>query len=216
MFLALALLAPPAWARGRHHHQGRADEAPPTSAGGFDYYVLSLSWSPAFCAADGARSPDQCGPGRHYGFVVHGLWPQNERGYPASCPDAAPLPAGLDAKMLDLMPSLGLVRHEWQKHGSCSGLAPDRYFSRVRAAFAAVKIPASLRAPTGPVEADLAQVERLFVDANPGLAPEMLAVQCKRFISEVRVCLDKELKFRRCGSDVRDSCRGRTTFPPVR
>jgi ribonuclease T2 len=46
--------------------------------GQFDYYVLSLSWSPSFCEASGERGAppqQQCGA-RAYSFVVHGLWPQ--------------------------------------------------------------------------------------------------------------------------------------------
>src|SRR3979411_349189 len=65
--------------------QDRRQNAP----GEFDFYVLSLSWSPSFCeeAAErggGGRSQVQCG-GRPYSFVVHGLWPQYEHRCSAYC-----------------------------------------------------------------------------------------------------------------------------------
>src|SRR5580704_5376656 len=58
--------------------------------GEFDYYVLSLSWSPSFCEeaqerGNGGRSQQQQCGGRPFSFVVHGLWPQYERGYPEYC-----------------------------------------------------------------------------------------------------------------------------------
>jgi ribonuclease T2 len=52
--------------------------------GQFDFYVLALSWSPGFCENSGSRSR-QCDSGRGLGFVTHGLWPQNEQGYPSFC-----------------------------------------------------------------------------------------------------------------------------------
>ena len=112
--LTFALLASPALAQD--------------IAGRFDYYVLSLSWSPSWCRAEGdARDADQCDPGRRNSFVVHGLWPQYERGYPEYCQRPAPrLDRNLMRSMLDLMPAPGLIFHEWDKHGTCSGLTASR------------------------------------------------------------------------------------------
>ncbi len=58
--------------------------------GVFDFYVLALSWSPTFCTLTGEqRGNPQCDAGKRLGFVVHGLWPQYDRGYPSEC-GAAP------------------------------------------------------------------------------------------------------------------------------
>ena len=51
--------------------------------GQFDYYVLALSWSPSYCAGEaGQNDQQQCAPGRRFAFVVHGLWPQYNKGWP--------------------------------------------------------------------------------------------------------------------------------------
>ncbi|NUR13135.1 MAG: ribonuclease T, partial [Bradyrhizobium sp.] len=62
----------------------KAQDKRQNAPGEFDFYVLSLSWSPSFCeeaAERGGRSQIQCS-GRPYAFVVHGLWPQDENGFP--------------------------------------------------------------------------------------------------------------------------------------
>src|SRR3974377_815860 len=89
-------------------------------AGQFDFYVLSLSWSPSFCAAAAergrGRAPSaQCGV-RPYSFVVHGLWPQYDKGFPEYCQLPAPrLDHSIVASMLDLMPAPHLIFNEWDR-----------------------------------------------------------------------------------------------------
>ena len=122
--------------------QDRRQNAP----GEFDYYVLSLSWSPSFCEeaaerGNGGRAQAQCG-GRPFSFVVHGLWPQYEHGFPEYCQRPSPrLERSIMSSMLDLMPAPGLIFSEWDKHGTCSGLGERAYFETIRKARSAVKIP---------------------------------------------------------------------------
>ena len=94
----------------------------------FDYYVLSLSWSPQYCARALGHEP-QCA--RPNAFVVHGLWPQYERGYPSDCRTNARVAEATIERMLPIMPSRRLVIHEWRAHGSCSGSSPHAYFADV-------------------------------------------------------------------------------------
>jgi ribonuclease T2 len=183
-------------------------------SGRFAYYVLTLSWSPAFCETPaGARSPEQCSGPRHYGFVVHGLWPQNETGWPESCAaGGGPAPA-LVSKMLDIMPSRKLVEHEWEKHGTCSGLSAEGYFEKVRAALGSIRIPEAYVAPKQAFSTDMERIVSAFVAANPGLSPEKLAVQCKRELDEVRICLDKDLAPRApAAATCAARARGRSPF----
>src|SRR6516225_11259807 len=135
--------------------QDRWQSAP----GQFDYYVLSLSWSPSFCeTATGNARRQQCGA-RPFSFVVHGLWPQYERGLPESCLVPPPrLERNIMRSMLDLMPAPGLVYHEWDQHGTCSGLQPREYFDLVRRAREKLKIPEQHSHPTVPLSVTPSQV----------------------------------------------------------
>lgn len=188
--------------------------------GAFDFYVLSLSWSPSYCATRDRPDGLQCGGPRPFAFVVHGLWPQYEKGYPQDCDRSAPrLPQRQIDGMLDLMPSPGLVIHEWRKHGTCSGLSATAYFNLVRSARAKVEIPPSYVNPTDYRMVSPAEVETAFIAANPGLEANMLAVDCdKTRLREVRICLSKSLTFRPCPEVDAKSCPAgrRLAVPPLR
>lgn len=180
-----------------------------TPPGSFDYYVLSLSWTPTWCALEGdARGSDQCDAGRGFGFTLHGLWPQNEVGWPADCRTAARPPTrGQTAAMADIMGSAGLAFHQWRKHGSCSGLDPAAYFAASRAAYDAVRRPAPLRDLGREVTLPARVVEEAFLEANPGLAPDGVTVTCSAGrVQEVRICLTRDLAPRACGADVVRDC----------
>ena len=210
LFLALSFgLAAPASAQERGDVAGR-----------FDYYLLSLSWSPSYCAESAGRDPVQCGPGRRFAFVVHGLWPQFERGWPSSCKTAyaRDVPQALKQSMLDMMPSPRLVEHEWDEHGVCSGLTPQAYFALTRRVRERVVIPPSFQRLDRTLMITGADVETAFIAANPTLKRDMIVVQCDRTrLREVRVCVTKTGAFRSCGRDVRDRCGPeRVAMPPIR
>jgi ribonuclease T2 len=193
------------------------------SPGEFDFYVLSLSWSPSFCEqaeerGRESRSQGQCG-GRPFSFVVHGLWPQYEHGYPEYCQHPSPrLAREIMTSMLDLMPAPGLIYNEWDKHGTCSGLGERAYFETIRKARAAIKIPPEFLQLSEPKTIAPGDIEDAFVKVNPGLTPAAIAVTCNRSrLSEVRICLSKDLQFRECGEIDRQACRrDQVTMPPVR
>jgi ribonuclease T2 len=190
-------------------------------AGEFDFYVLALSWSPSFCEATaerGRESKEQCGP-RPFSFVVHGLWPQYEKGFPEYCQVPAPrLNGGIVSSMLDLMPSPRLIFNEWDKHGTCSGLNPRAYFDNVRKARAVVKIPDQYLEVKEPLTVTPDEVEEAFVKANPGMSRAGLAVTCdSKRMSEVRICVSREFGFRDCPDIDRRACRrDKLVMPPVR
>ena len=187
---------------------------------GFDFYVLSLSWSPSYCEAEGEdANRQQCESARPYAFVVHGLWPQFERGYPENCrTDEDGVDNATLRTLYDIMPSAGLIRHQWRKHGSCAGLSQDDYFDVLRAAREAVAIPAEFRRVEAYRTLDPDAAERAFLSANPGLAEEGIAVTCdRRFLREVRICLTKDLAFRECPEVDRRACqRDKVVMPPAR
>lgn len=183
----------------RRSRRGRPQaQAPP---GQFDFYLLNLSWSPEFCATH-SDSPE-CG--RHLGFVVHGLWPQDANGdFPEHCSDA-PGPANPRADT-DIIPTVSLVEHEWQTHGTCSGLAANDYFAQIHKAFAAVKLPSNIGQGT---DADGVTPDALlgrFAAANPSFPRGSFALSCgNNRLTAVEVCLTKDLGPETC-QGVR-SCR---------
>jgi ribonuclease T2 len=118
--------------------------------------------------------------------------------------------------MLDIMPSTQLIEHEWDKHGTCSGLSADDYFAKVRAAFTAVRIPDAFMQPKAAFTTSLDEIVSAFTAANPRIDRSALAVECKSELDEVRICLDKQLSPRTCGSDVRSACKGKVGVPPLR
>ncbi|HEY4193361.1 MAG TPA: ribonuclease [Mesorhizobium sp.] len=187
---------------------------------GFDFYVLSLSWSPSYCEAEGANANrQQCSTSRPYAFVVHGLWPQFERGYPQKCgTDEMKVSGQTVRKLYDLMPSAGLIRHEWQTHGSCTGLSQFDYFDVLRAARRKVAIPSDFRRLDDYRSLSPGEAEAQFLQANPDLPPDGISITCdRRFLREVRICMTKDLAFRPCDEIERRSCRLRKiVMPPVR
>jgi ribonuclease T2 len=196
-----------------------AQDARQNAPGAFDFYVLSLSWSPSFCAASGERAPrQQCGE-RAYSFVVHGLWPQYEKNFPEFCQVPAPrLDRNVMTSMLDLMPAARLIYNQWDKHGTCSGLSARAYFESVRKARAVVKIPEKYLDLQTALAVSPDEVEEAFVAANAGLPRDAIAVLCDRTrLREVRVCMSKEFGFRSCPDvDKRACSRDNISMPPVR
>jgi ribonuclease T2 len=198
-----------------------AQDARQNEPGKFDFYVLSLSWSPSYCEAAGERGtpPQQQCASRPYAFVVHGLWPQYENGFPEFCENPAPrLNRNIVSSMLDLMPAPRLIFQEWDKHGTCSGLSATAYFELVRKARAAIKIPNEFIGLKEALTVSPDEVENAFMQANTGLTRDAVAVTCdSRRLHEVRICLAKDLRFRSCPEiDARACRREKVVMPPVR
>lgn len=172
----------------------------------FDYYLLSLSWSPTYCLLH-RDDREQCTKG--YGFVLHGLWPQYERGgYPHDCPTSQNLSADARRKAAEIFPSARLIAHEWFKHGSCAGLAARDYFDQADKAFTQTKIPPSLEAPRSALFLSATAIVDAFAGANPSVPHDSYRLACRgQELVEVRICLSKDLKGRACGADVENTCR---------
>ncbi|MES0873529.1 ribonuclease T2 [Sinimarinibacterium thermocellulolyticum] len=181
--------------------------------GRFDYWVLALSWSPQFCRSQ--PSSEQCE--FDHGFVVHGLWPQYERGYPEYCGERQRVPKDLVERMRPLMPSAALINAQWRKHGTCSGLDMREYFLHVERAWRSVVIPERYRELGETERTRLRAIEDAFIALTPNLSSESIAVQCSgRWLREVRICLDRDFQPRACGSDVEDRCRSEVHVRPMR
>lgn len=200
--------APPAQAETVEAASGGA-QAP--SGSGFDFYVLALSWSPAYCLVEGERANrQQCAEDRDLGFVVHGLWPQFESGYPEFCPSREPdrVPSQLGRDYLDIVPSMGLIGHQWRKHGACSGLSQANYLKVLRAAYARVRMPEAFALENLPAQVDAFEAENAFIAVNQGMKRDGISVKCERgMLREVRICMTPSLEFRSCGEIDRSGCK---------
>ncbi len=200
-------------ARHRNHASGG-------EPGDFAYYLLSLSWSPAFCTTS-PGAPECDGP-RRFGFIVHGLWPQNEQGWPEHCDVRREVPDEVVSGIADLMPARSLVYHEWSTHGTCSGLEPPDYFALVRRAYGVVAIPAQFVNPTQATDESPSAIAAAFLHANPRFPAQAVAVTCSGQgsprLREVHVCLDRDLAPRNCSADaLRGACKAPDVIiPPIR
>lgn len=204
-FAALLLLATQSFAEGE-------------KAGEFDYYVLALSWSSSWCALTGdARGEDQCDPRHDHTFVLHGLWPQHEIGWPSYCRTTARDPSRAEtAAMADVMGSGGAAWYQWKKHGRCAGMPAAEYFATARRALGRVIIPPVFAKVDRPLRVSPQVIEAAFGEVNAGLEPPMITVTCKDgMIEEARICLTRDLEFRACGQDAARDCRMQGALLPA-
>jgi ribonuclease T2 len=180
--------------------------------GKFDYYLLSMSWSPEFCY--GHRDNPECS--EHLGLVVHGLWPQYNgagRG-PEDC-GHEPGPAN-PSSLLDIMPTTSLVEHEWATHGTCSGLSAENYFGLMRRIFSNFHIPPQLQHPNHQFITRTSQLKHAIEQSNPGLNDSEIVLTCTGpYLKEIELCVTKDGHPQSC-SNLR-GCGGTSLrVPPVR
>lgn len=198
LFLIFALLCP--------------SSAKSQQPGKFDYYLLSLSWSPEYCYSH--RNSPECS--KHLGLVVHGLWPQynNAARGPENC-GTQPGPSDPNS-LLDIFPTVSLIAHEWTTHGTCSGLTADQYFGLIRRIFSNFHIPSQLDHPSTQSIVRITDLKRAIEQSNPGLNDSELVVTCTGpYLKEVELCVTKDGKPQAC-SGVRDCPGTSLRVPPVR
>jgi ribonuclease T2 len=208
VLLTLIVLSPlTAEARKSRKPKPQPQPAPSVSRnvpGKFDFYVMALSWSPDYCATKGDQDPQQCGPGKQLGFVLHGLWPQYDRGFPANCTNAAFDPS-MQQKFPGLYPSTKLYTHEWEKHGTCSGLSQTAYHQLAMDVKTTVVVPDRYQKPRQPIRTTLQGLKEDFVAVNPGMSVDSVAPSCKdsgRFLQEVLVCRSADGGAGTCSAEV--------------
>lgn len=171
--------------------------------GAFDYYVLVLSWMPTHCRTEG-RGRRECDADKPHAFLLHGLWPQYDQGWPENCETAkrAWVPDKVIEEMRDIMPSKSLMIHEYRVHGACSGLEPAQYFGVARELYERINVPARLLRLDSGEQASPEEIEGEFLAANPLLRAEMIAVTCRRkTLLDIRVCFGRDLFPRACGAN---------------
>lgn len=178
------------------------------SAGDFDYFLLTLSWAPEFCATNpSGRSSAECAPKQHMGLVVHGLWPQYDNGkWPQDCASTPPVSSATVQHMMPIMPGKQLIQHEWEKHGTCSGMAVQDYFGAIEKLYNGLEVPPEFKQPSSSAQTSPATIEQKFAKANN--APKgAFRISCpQNSFSAVEVCLSKELQYQACPNTLKE-CR---------
>lgn len=179
------------------------------TAGRFKYYVLSLSWSPEFCRSHPKEKSNETQCRERRQFIVHGLWPECQTEGPEHCKKGGAADPIDEEKIHAFMPSDYLIQHEWDKHGTCSGLDRSAYFNLIGELYGKLKLPRLSGAPK-PVK-----IESLFMAKNPGLDSDEIYLSCTergpkssgKTLDEVRICFDRETHgFTRC-EHAKDTCR---------
>ena len=190
-----------------------------------DYLTLVLSWSPTYCLSDaGKRDRQQCSSKRSYAFVVHGLWPQYEKGWPDYC--AGEKAPWIEDDTLELaqtfMPSRKLVIHEWKKHGTCYSSQPEAYFDATETLFRSINIPRQHQNPKDWITTSPQDLKSAFLEANPQFPTQGISIHCgnardRAQLKEIRLCYDRTGAPRNCGGNEKRQCRAKQlVMPPAK
>lgn len=199
------------FAFGRKHSKGGQQ-----GSASFDYYLLSLSWAPNYCASHPTDSSSECKAGNHTAFVLHGLWPSSNNNpmQPLSCAPARPVASDIVQHMLEYFPDKGLIQHEWAKHGTCSGLTSAQYFGKVEQAFKAVQVPDRYKKLNHSQQISVHDVEQEFAQANNAPAEAFrLSCHAEQLVA-LEACLDKDLHYQECPANARECPSSQVKLAP--
>lgn len=172
--------------------------------GDFDYFLLAFAWEPDYCATSDNPDPQSCTPGMKLGFILHGLWPTYVVGWPSYCSTES-ISSELITEFPGLFPTDFLYLHEWEKHGTCTGLDPEEYFLLSQELKQTITIPEAFISPQEPFRMDEKGMIDLFVDVNPAYGRESFTVYCSgggQYLSEIYVCISRDGRPTECGSGV--------------
>lgn len=118
------------------------------------------------------------------------------------------MPNDLIAEFPGIYPTDFLYRHEWEKHGTCTGLDPEGYLLLSQELKASVIIPDAFVSPEEPFRMDADGLTDAFVQSNPSYDKKSFSVFCSgsgQFLQELYVCISRDGQPTECGSEVIDT-----------
>lgn len=186
--------------------------APLGRADSFDYYTLAVTLTPAFCDLNPKRfNSVQC---RERSPVsVHGLWPERAQGKaPEYCVgEPFTITHNTENRLRRMMPDAGLRRYQWEKHGRCSGLSAEHYFSVLAREFDELKWPAQFKSSGRDVVVERHVIVSELQRLNPGLPSGGVVLRCAGkerppLLTEVRICLSAKGDPVACAANYRPNC----------
>lgn len=208
------------------------------SKGEFDFYVLALSWQPAFCETKAEKHLPECECQNEKSFssknfTLHGLWPsvESDASHDYSYCGVSSSLVALDKKhkweelpsdfiskstlseLLEYMPGArsDLFKHEWYKHGVCTGMSGDDYFLlmlQLVKEFAKSKSNMFIASNVGKSIAKKTLYKRFESEFGKGSASALQLVCTKvngvQLLTEIRINLKKNLSLSSKLKDVLD------------
>ena len=201
----------------KHKKNQQPSDTSSASGGDFDYYLLTLSWAPEFCATNSkVGGTAECDPDKHMGLVVHGLWPQYNNGkWPQDCASTPPVSSATVNHMMLIMPGKQLIQHEWSKHGTCSGLTTKDYFAAIDKLYTGLKLPEDFKKPASSARTSPGDIEAKFASSN-NASESAFRVSCpQNEFSAVEICLSKDLQYQPCPMTLKECKANRIVVLPV-
>ena len=158
--------------------------------GNFDFYLFTLSWSPQFCATT-----------RRETSGVRDAWREFRRPWALAGVQERLLAGELFERARSRESKCrgrhhadaSLVDHEWQKHGTCSGLGVDGYFDLMRSIRKSIIDSGSLLHLKETQMMAAAEIKAEFVAANPRISTEDMVIGCaNNTLVQVQFCVAKD------------------------
>jgi ribonuclease T2 len=115
------------------------------------------------------------------------------------------MPGSVKTQFPGIYPNDTLFDHEWEKHGTCTGLSPVEYLQLGKALKESVVIPGEFRSPEKPFRTSMDQLKTLFVQANPTFSDTSFEVSCSssgRYLKEIYVCFSREGASTPCSAEM--------------
>ena len=148
--------------------------------------VLAYFWWPEQC-----RTHPGEGCSQHFGFKVHGLWPDGAgRSFPQFCKAPTAIdPATVRANWC-MTPSVTLLQHEWAKHGTCNWADAPAYFGAAKTVADTLVLPDPARIRTAGGLRDAVTAANRSVPRGA----IFIGTDRKQRLTELRVCLTLDAK----------------------
>jgi ribonuclease T2 len=108
------------------------------------------------------------------------------------------VPSNLGRDYLDIVPTMGLIGHQWRKHGSCSGLSQADYLEDAAcSARADDHTGGEFALDALPSEIDASKPKMPSSPPIRGMKHDAIAVRCERgYLREIRICMTPSLDYR--------------------
>ncbi|KAF0719948.1 Aste57867_669 [Aphanomyces stellatus] len=184
----------------------------PALVSAFDFYMLSQSWEPAFCATGNFPGCATPSPFMRTNLIIHGLWPDNNDGtYPSFCSNTTLSQDDINSVGVSTLQQYWpdvktggttFVSNEWLKHGTCSGLNGAAYLQ------AAVNTEKRIGTSSVISKSVGKSVDAALIQAS---YDKLVGLQCKDGeLNEVRSCWD--LSFNQINCIDVGTCKGSVTI----